>query len=311
MESGIVRNMRPRSHLTRLTAFAAAAWVVAGASALRAEEGFKCPPASSIGVTLSRSSVYADVPFKPGENAKYELKYGLLKVLVGYGSLIVKPPVMNEVVTHAKDGKPVREKVWHRVFHADAFTGDWYKMIFMGHDKIEALSRPWDFGVSNFYISQDEEKPFVRRYRTEKWLDFDHVSCKVNTREKDYLKPEKSKEGAFDLHPASLDVLGALYKLRTYDYRIGRSVSFPVYSSEKNWILEASAVREESVEVNAGKFEAIVLKLKTFIGKELQQRGDLYVWLAHKHPNRPVVKIEGKVTFGNVYLLLHEFKPGS
>lgn len=276
-----------------------------------AEEGFVCPPAPKEGVTLARSSVYADVPFKPGEEAKYELKYGLFKVLVGYGTLSVKSPVMNEIPMFQKDGAVVKEKMWHRAFHAEAFTGDWYKMVFMGHDKIEALSRPWDFGISHFYISQDEEKPFVRRYRTEKWLEFDHLGCKVNTREKDYLNKKGDKNESFDLARGSLDALGAVFKLRTYDYKIGQPIRFPVYSSEKNWELEAVPIREEQVVVNAGTFDTVVLKLKTYIGKELQQRGDLLVWIGTKNPSHPMVKVEGKVTFGNVYLLLHEFKPGA
>ena len=41
--------------------------------------GKKGPPGGGV----KRSQVYKGVPFKQGEVAKYELKYGALKVLVG------------------------------------------------------------------------------------------------------------------------------------------------------------------------------------------------------------------------------------
>jgi hypothetical protein len=300
----------------------------------------ECPRQTEMIPPNARSATYADLPFKQGEEAKYELKYGALKVLVGYGWLRVESPLNHPIIVGPdKDAKPAKaleskegskgkektkeekeleerlswpgkiEPRWHMVFRSEAYTGDWYKMIFAAHDKIQAIVRPWDFGISRFYISQDEEKPFSRRYHREKWLEFDHFRCRVEEKEVDHTKNKTAVE-SFDLMRNAEDTLGAVYKLRTFDYVIGKRVRFPVYSSGKNWWLEADPIAFEKVKVNAGEFDTVKLKLHTFIGEELQQRGDVYVWIANKHPSKPMVKVEGDVSFGSVYLLLESFKPG-
>ncbi|MGE0171982.1 MAG: DUF3108 domain-containing protein [Oligoflexales bacterium] len=284
-------------------------WAHVGYGAANPELAVVCPENVAPIPKAPRSKVYEAVPYKSGEVSKYELKYGALKVLVGYGFLRVEPPQNYKVKVPDAKGKAVEEQRWHMVLHAEAYTGDWYKMIFAGHDKIQALIRPWDLGVSKFYMNQNEEKPFVRRYVSEKWLDFDHFNCKVASKEIDHAK-EKTKTGDYDFQAGALDTLGAVFHLRTFEYKLNQAVRFAVYSSEKNWMLEATPVAFEKVTVNAGTFDTVKLKLQTYIGKDLQQKGDVWVWVATKLPSKPLVKIEGEVTFGSIYLLLDTYKAG-
>lgn len=257
-----------------------------------------------------RSKTYEGEPFAPGEEARFSLKYGALKVLVGYGFLRVGKPVKQSITVGVdKDGKPEIAGRWHRVFTAEAYTGDWYKMIFAAHDKIQSFSRPWDEGASKFYISQDEEKPFVRRYHREKWLDFDQVNCQVDERENVYHK-KKEKQGQFFLQPGATDAMSAFFRLRSLKFELGKVERFLVYTSEKNWWLEARPIVEESLKTPIGEFKAMKTEVHSYLGQELQQKGKLYVWIAHEHPNRPILKIEGEVTFGKIYLELDQFKPG-
>jgi hypothetical protein len=270
-----------------------------------------CPDTVSMAPKWSRSATYRDQPFAAGEESRYELKYGAVEVHVGYGYLRVEKPLKYRIPVGTKDGKIISEKRWHRVFSAEGYTGDWYKMIFAAHDKIQAFSRPWDFGASKFYINQNEEKPFSREYRREKWLDFDHVGCKVDEREVRYHDEDKKKSGAFALEPGATDALSALFRLRTLTYEKGQAKKFLVYTSEKNWWLKATPVAQETVKVAAGTFKTWKLRVRSYLGEELQQRGKLFVWIANEHPNRPMVKVEGEVTFGNIYLHLDQYKPGS
>ena len=269
-----------------------------------------CPEVQPDVPEIKRSDVYTAYPFKQGEVAKYEMRYGLVKVLVGYGFMRVLPPMKHEIVVSNNKKKLKVEKRYHMVFDSDAYTGDWYKMVFAAHDKIQALSRPWDFGISHFYINQDEEKPFVRRYRLERWLDYRQADCRVSVKEKDYIKnTEKNEE--FDLQFGATDALGAIYKLRTYTYKMGHPAKFTVYSSEKNWILEAHPIEFEKITTNAGTFNTVRLSMKTYLGHELSQRGELDIWIATDHPNHPMVKVEGEAAFGSFYLMLDSFIPGS
>ncbi|HYX39492.1 MAG TPA: DUF3108 domain-containing protein [Oligoflexus sp.] len=269
-----------------------------------------CPANPEPAPNLPRADTYKGMPFQSGEEARYILKYGLVKVHVGYGFLRVMPPAKHTMPVAKKDGAVIQEPRWHRVFAAEAYTGDWYKMIFAGHDKMQAFSRPWDFGVTKFYISQNEEKPFVRRFHQEKWLDFDHVSCKVTERTVDHKKKREKNTEHF-LQPSADDALGALYKLRTHTYELNKTERVLVYTSEKNWWLEATPVAIEDVKTALGNFKAYKLAVKTYLGKELQQRGKLFVWIAAEHPNRPMIKVEGEVTFGSIYLELDRYTPGA
>ncbi len=258
----------------------------------------------------ARSDVYKGVPFQPGEEARYVLKYGIMRVHVGYGFLRVQAPTKYKVSIGRKEEQVLEESRWHRVFSAEAYTGDWYKMVFAGHDTMQAFSRPWDFGVSKFYINQDEEKPLVRRFRAEKWLDFDHTQCRVQERTLDHKK-NKEENGEHFLEPGAIDALGALYKLRTYDFELNKVERFLVYTSEKNWWLEATPLAFETVKTPYGTHKAVKLAVQSYLGKELQQKGKLFVWLATDMPEKPMLKVEGKVTFGSVYLEMDRFTPGS
>jgi hypothetical protein len=300
-------NAKPTTEAKATPAAAAAAPKATGPAAV--VEG-ECPENPEPAPDWPRADTYKGMPFQPGEEARYILKYGLVKVHVGYGFLRVQPPTKHTMPVAKKNGNVVSEPRWHRVFTAEAYTGDWYKMIFAGHDKMQAFSRPWDFGVTKFYMSQDEEKPFVRRFHAEKWLDFDHVTCKVNERTVDHKKKREKTEEHF-LQPSADDALGALYKLRTYDWQLNKTERILVYTSEKNWWLEATPIAVETVKTAIGNHKAYKLTVKTYLGKELQQRGKLFVWIAADHPNHPMLRVEGEVTFGSIYLELDRFTPGT
>ena len=254
----------------------------------------ECPAQSASPPEIARSAVYADTPFKSGERAVYEVSYMGMKA--GYATMTVKAPMRHN-------------GIWHRIYHAEAKTGDWFRTIFVGHNKVEAYARPWDFGVSKFYLEQFEQPVFRRPYIARKWLDFDHGRCKVKERTVRPEKPEKNEE--FDFAPGAMDALSIAYWLRTRTWEVGKMQRGLVYTSEKNWWLEASPTAIERIKVGAGEFQAVKMKLQTFIGKELQQRGDVNVWVATEHPARPIVQIQGEIKIGSIWIGLHQLTPGT
>jgi hypothetical protein len=254
----------------------------------------ECPKNQPKAPEIARADVYKGMPFKSGEEATYELSWGGMKA--GYGTLAVKPPRK-----HAD--------VWHRVYHVDASTGDWFKAVFVAKEEMEALTRPWDFAVSKFYMSQNEGKIFSKPFVQKKWLEFDHTNCKVNERIEEPGKDEKKK--TFDLAFGAMDALGVIYQLRTREYKIGEKQRALVYTSEKNWWLEAEPVAMEKVTVPAGTFDAVKLRLHTFIGKELQQKGEVYAWIATKTPEKQLVQLQGEIKIGSVWVKLHKYKAGT
>jgi hypothetical protein len=269
----------------------------------------ECKPVQGVTPDMPRAETYKGLPYQPGEEVRYILKYGALKVHVGYGYLRVQAPIKQPIKTLGTDGKVLDESRWHRVYAAEAFTGDWYKYIFAGRDSLQSFSRPWDSSVTKFYINQNEEKPFVRKFHAEKWLDFDHSNCLVKQKFVDHKKnKEKLTESYMD--PAALDAMSAAYKLRTFDYKVNKTERILVYTSEQNWWLEATPTAVEDVTTAIGKNKAFKLTVKTFLGKELQQKGNLFIWVAADHPQHPILKIQGEVTFGSIYMEIDRFTAG-
>ena len=62
--------------------------------------------------------------------------------------------------------------------------------------------------------------------------------------------------------------------------------------------------------VKAGVFKATKLKLQTYLGKDLQQKGAVYVWVNVAFPQQ-IVQIEGDIKLGTVYMRLSKYEPGS
>lgn len=242
-----------------------------------------------------RALVYAEQPFQSGEFAEYEMRY--YGVLVGYGILEVRPPRKHK-------GK------WVRVFTASGKTGEWYNNIFQADDGIEALSNADNFAIEKFYLRQDEGKIFGKRYQREKWLDFDHPNCKVLEKNLVLNKNKEPEISTLFMLPGDIDALSVAFWLRTRTYTLGKVETAPVYTSGQSWQLEAKPVKNEEIKVPAGTFKTVQLELKTYLGKELQQRGKVLVWVATEHVARPIVKIEGEIKIGSVLMELKTLKTG-
>lgn len=252
-----------------------------------------CPnPLPKVPTDLSRSDTYKDTPFKAGEVSEYAISW--MGMLAGYGTIEVQTP-------QKIDG------IWHRAYHVEGRTGDWFKGIYVANDQASALTRPWDWGVTKFYIEQQEGKFLGKSFSMKKWLDFNHDRCKVNEKSEQPGKPTQVVER--DVQYGAVDVIGATLKLRTFNYVPGKAERFLVYTSEKNWFLEASPIGNEDVTVPAGTFKAMKVKLQTFIGKEMQQKGDVYVWIAND-PQRTLVQVQGEIKIGSVYMRLSKYIPG-
>ncbi len=262
---------------------------------LSAEPEFKvvCPsPLPATPKDLPRSEVYGSVPFKSGEVSTYHASW--MGMHAGTAKIEVQAPQKHN-------------GIWHRVFHVDGRTGDWFKGIFVAHDESTAFVRPWDSGVSKFYIEQNEGTLLGKAFIQKKWLDFNHDACKVT--EKVWMpdKPDDIKER--DVQYGAIDAIGSAFKMRTLNYVLNKPEKFLVYTSEKNWFLEANPVAIEDVIVPAGTFKSTKLRLQTYIGKELQQKGDVFVWIATAAPHQ-LVQVQGDIKIGSVFLRLSHFTAG-
>lgn len=243
---------------------------------------------------FSENDVYRGMPFGKGELIRLKVSY--LGIHAGFLEFkVLEPTKINSQ--------------WYMGFNTLVETGKWYNGIFKAKDEGTGYAVP-DFEPYEFRLTQDNHPLFGRRYVEDKMIRFDAQTCTAieEYRDKDGKTTKSTK---FPLDIDALDILAALYKLRTVDFIRNAEAKIKVYTSEKNWWL--TATREDFVRLSTpqGKYDAVRLKLQTYIGKELQQKGNVKIWIAINNPQRPLLKIEAQIKIGSFIATLDEFKPGT
>jgi len=253
-----------------------------------------CPPGGAEKPKpRTKLEVYQGVPYQAGEEAHYIAYWA--GIHAGDHTMTVLPPVL-------------QEGEWLQAFRSDAITGEWFKHIYVAHYLTNAHSYSTSFGASWFHGSEYRKPPLVADFKEEKTLVFAQEDCKAHEEIQTNKKPLEQVAHGWD--PTATDVLSGVYKLRTLSYTPNQPVHFLIYSSGKNWKLEATPLGKEMLTLPIGNIEGMKLKLLTYMGRELQQKGDLFIWIATTHPQHPMLQMEGKLKWGSVRMLLDRFTPG-
>jgi guanyl-specific ribonuclease Sa len=273
--------------------FTAAGVSAAHAGDVKADNGAICPPERPPAPQVMFQDVYRGMPFQPGERLRYKVRY--MGVFAGFGELEVAAPAESQ-------GN------WYRAFRAQARTGDWYRGLYRGSGSVLAWSRPWDFGAFGYWYEQDGRPMLSKRWSKQKFLKFEQDACKVAEYTTRSGEPQQTEEIA--LSYGAKDILSAIYFLRTQDYVIGRTERTQVYLSGKNMWLQVEPAGIETVEVPAGAFQALKLKLQAYFEGEPVRKTRVDLWIAENHPQRPIVQVEAYLKVGHLNLELVEFKPG-
>jgi hypothetical protein len=81
-----------------------------------------------------------------------------------------------------------------------------------------------------------------------------------------------------------------------------------VFTSGKNWWLNVTPLQDEKLKTEKlGEIETTKLKVQTFIGEKLEQKGDMFIWIEKNDPRR-MVKADGEVKIGHVKIDLISYK---
>lgn len=242
---------------------------------------------------IPAEKVYSGLPFSPGEQSEYAVSY--MGISAGRAYLEVRPPILHN-------------GFWQRVYAAEAQTGKWYRAIFIAHDSILSYNYPPNGVAAYFTLNQDEGKLLEERTRRRTEINFDPHQCAVREIVQEHGKTTQSE--LISVSPGVIDVLGAIFQLRTYNYQNATTVRFPVYSSKKSWFLEGQIIGRETIKVPAGSFSTVKLRLHTYVADLLQQKGDLLFWIAADRSARPLIQVKAEVRIGSIMLQLTHFRPG-
>jgi len=235
----------------------------------------QAPPVSSTYVWRSVDNH----AFHPGEDLSFVIKWGL--VSGGYADLILQGPDrvddrlayhlvsethstgIVETFYHVQD----RHDIW--IDTQSLVTLRYDKRVDEGHYRIQEHSVLYH--PRGWYVMND--------YRFDKKL-YQHSEGKIP--------------------PYCLDVLGALYYVRTLPLRVGATYTIDVISSDKIYPLIVKVKRRETIKVPAGRFDCFLVEpllrsRDVFVSKGKK----LEVWMTADDRHMPV-RMRSEVTIGHV-----------
>lgn len=220
------------------------------------------------------------VPFGVGELAKYDVKFGALKV--GSASTLVQ------------DTEDVRgTSAWHTVFRLQGGT-----FFFRVNDVFESWIDRNTFSSLRFYQMQQEGS---------------------NEREKRYeIYPDRGTYTEMDKEPPRehvgvkdpLDDGSFLFFVRTLSLEVGLTYESERYFRPERNPIRVRVLRKETIDVPAGRFDCIVLQPVIKTTGIFSENGNAEVWLSDDS-RHILVQLKSRLSFGSINLYLRSYKPGA
>lgn len=105
----------------------------------------------------------------------------------------------------------------------------------------------------------------------------------------------------------TVDLLTALYQLRSMDLQVGQVVKIPVIDGDEEYILEVPIRRKEKTNVPAGEFNCLVLEPRIKSDGLFNLKGRLVIWITDDERHIPV-KIRAMIPVGTVVASLESFE---
>lgn len=116
-------------------------------------------------------------------------------------------------------------------------------------------------------------------------------------------------DDTLEVTPFVQDVLSVLYYVRTQKLEVGRSLLLDNFTDGKDYSLEVKILKKETVTVDAGTFDCIVVEpLLRSVGV-FKHEGRLKVWLTDDYLRMPVI-MKSKVLVGSISAELTAYRLG-
>ena len=220
------------------------------------------------------------VPFGPGEESRFAIKFGFVRA--GSASLSVEGPEMFA-------GRPAVRLI------SRARSSSFFSRIFRVEDHVES----W-WSVDDNLTLRFERHIREGDYRRDEVVVYDHHSGEA-------VYPDGSRVG---FAPGSLDILAAFYWVRTRSLEPGLDLRVPSHNDKQNHDLRIRVLRREIVKVPAGEFPCVVVEPLLESAGLFRQEGRLTVWLTDDARRMPV-KMKSKVKVGSITAELESYRPGA
>lgn len=230
-------------------------------------------------------------PFRVGEKVTMMLTY--FGVSAGDATLEVKPFV--EV-----NGR----KAYH--FYSKLTSSAVFSMFYKVDDYGESYMDYEELVPLTFTLSAVETKQ-LREVR----MFFDWKKKKADFWEKKVTKESgvEEKKKSWDLLPYSQNIYTALYYIRMFALRDGKTYVYRVSDEGRNWDVRATVVRREILKTDLGNFKTIVIKPEVATEGVLKPMGEVLFWYTDDDRRFPV-KFESKIKIGKIIGYLKALEKG-
>jgi len=216
--------------------------------------------------------------FGVGEKLAYAVKY--FNVTAGIGVLEIESMV--EI-----NGRKVYK------LGAIAQTAPFFESFFRVRDRIESYIDV--VGLFSWKYSKKLEEGSYRAYSA---IEFDHEK-KIGT---------KHTGEKYPIVPFTQDVLSELYYYRTFDLTgdNNKEVLIDVCADDgKSYQIVVKKLRYETVTVDAGTFDCVVVQPFLKFEGIFKQAGDIIIWMTND-ANKVPVKVESQIAIGSIYAELQK-----
>ncbi len=200
--------------------------------------------------------------FRVGERLEYNIRYGAL--VAGKARLSIPETV-------DINGR----SCYH--FLSEAWTNSLFSRFYRVEDRVRSFT-----DVAGIFSWRMEKQQHEGGFRDERAVEFDHLGGIAITTKKD-------KRDTTKIPPFVLDVLSAVYFVRTQNLAPGDSVLFNNYDNGKIYPLKIIVHRKEKIKTPAGKFECLVVEPFLQTPAFFQQRGRVIVHMTADARRIPVL----------------------
>jgi hypothetical protein len=158
------------------------------------------------------------------------------------------------------------------------------------------------------------------------WLDVDDFVSRgfeKHLREGDYKKDQTvwfdqennlawypEKGDTLEIPPCVMDIFSAIFYVRMLPLEVGKDVIFDNHENRKNYPLVVKVHRRETIKVDAGYFDCLVVEPLIREPGLFKHKGRLWVWLTDDEYHMPVLMKSKVPVIGSVNAVLVEYTRG-
>jgi hypothetical protein len=176
-----------------------------------------------------------------------------------------------------------------------ASSTETFDKVFKVRDKYSTF-----LDVAGIFPHRFEQRVREGKYSKDYQAFFDHEEKKA----------EASDGKKYSIPPYVHDILSAFYYVRTIDltkYKKGQKIQLQNFYNGKVHPLDVLVLGRQKIEVDAGKFDCIVLEPLVVEGGLFKNEGSIKVWLSNDE-NKIPIKMSTKVVVGNIDVILTKYE---